>query len=279
MISLIAGIIGTLIGLLASPNPVVGVICGAFFAVVGWALTGFKTAVPANTAVTAPRKEHSSVVSTGPSFLIEGHGTVSANQFGAMFVQQSYALTIATVDMLFKPGKPGTSLPLRQSVAADPLPARLFFTAMLVAAYFIYPMKKLKVDERTGHEIMDGAIAGLADLKRPDGKLFGREDIQAVQNLVTSFYDFMTADFDQPKSLDRDSQLTKAAPPKSTELLLSILVSHYNGGGLPSQTAVAQLKQRGFYDPAYALATQTIDDLAHIPSKTLSDLNIKFIPA
>lgn len=278
MIPLIAGVIGIVLGLLASPNPVVGIICGAFFAVVAWALTGFKTGVPANTT-DVPKTEPSKSVSAGPTFLIEGCGSVSAKQFGAMFVQQSYALTIATVDMLFKPGKPGTNLPMVQSVAADPLAARLFFTAMLIAAYFIYPMKRLNVDQRTRHEIMDGSIAALADLKKPDGRLFGREDIQAVQNLIVSFYDFMTADLDRPREENTKNRASAAAPPKSTELLLSILVSHYNGGGVPSQVAVAQLKQRGFYDPAYALATQTIDHLAYIPSKTLSDLNTKFVHA
>ena len=278
MIPLIAGVIGALVGLLASPNPVVGIICGVTFAVVGWALTGFKTGTPTNNT-NIPKTETLLELNAGSSFSIADKGMVSAKQFGAMFVEQSYALTIATVDMLFKPGKPGANLPLRQSVVADPLAARLFFTAMLIAAYFIYPVKRLKVDERTKNEIMDGSIAALADLKKPDGLRFGREDIQAVQGLIVSFYDFMTVDIEWPRSESRDDHSATETPPKSTELLLSILVSHYNGGVQPSQTAVAELKRRGFYDPAYALATRTIDDLAYAPSKTLSDLNTQFIQA
>ena len=216
MIPIIAGIIGTVVGLLASPNPGVGIICGLFFAAVAWALTGFESGAAASTT-DVPKTETSKSATTGPMFSIDGRGAVSAKQFGAMFVQQSYALTIATVDMLFKPGKPGANLPMRQSVAADPLAARLFFTAMLIAAYFIYPMKRLNVDQKTKHEIMDGSIAALADLQKPDGKLFGREDIQAVQDLIASFYDFMTTDLDRPRDESCKTPATTTAPPKSTE--------------------------------------------------------------
>jgi hypothetical protein len=42
MLPIIIGFFGVVIGFLVSPNPTVAVICGGFFAVVAWAVTGFK---------------------------------------------------------------------------------------------------------------------------------------------------------------------------------------------------------------------------------------------
>lgn len=279
MIPLVAGVIGLVLGLLASPNPAVALITGAFLAVVGWALTGFKVGAEAAPQPPEPKQSASTPVVRGSRFSIEKHGEVSPRQLGAIFVQQSLTMAEATVDMLFKPGKPGTKLPITQSVAADPLPARLFLLALLIAAYYIYPMKRLNVDQSTRHEIMDGSIAELASLKKPDGRLFGREDIQGVQEMIVSFYDFLIKELDAPPSEILEHADPKTAPPKSTELLLSFLVSHYSGGGQSSQRALAKLNEQGFYDSAYASATQIIDSLGRIPSNTLDGLNTKWLPA
>lgn len=273
MIPLVAGVLGIILGLFVSPNPVLAVISGAFLAVLAWALTGFKIGAPA----LGPNQKNAIAPMKGSRFTIDNLGEVSPRQLGAIFVQQSFTMAEVTVDMLFKPGKPGTRLPLTQSVAADPLPARLFLLALLIAAYYLYPMKRLNVDQTTRHEIMDGSIAELASLKRPNGKLFGREDIQGVQEMIVSFYDLLTSTPVSATGEQKQTRDPKAVPPKSTELLLSILVGHYNGGGQSSQHAIAKLNQQGFYDPEYASATQTIDNLGQIPSNELSDLNTKWV--
>lgn len=272
MIPLVAGVIGLVLGLLVSPNPAVALMCGGFLAVLAWALTGFKFGAEAAPQAPEPKESASPPAMGGSRFSIDNHGEVSPHQLGAIFVQQSFTMAEATVDMLFKPGKPGTALPIAQSVAADPLPARLFLLALLVAAYYIYPMKRINVDQSTRHQIMDGSIAELASLKKPDGRLFGREDIQSVQEMIASFYEYLTNELDAPPSEKLDQVDSKTTPPKSTELLLSLLVSHYNGGGQPSQRALAKLNEQGFYDPAYASVTQTIDSLGRIPSNALKGL-------
>jgi hypothetical protein len=277
MIPLVAGVIGLVLGLLASPNPAVALMGGGFLAVVAWALTGFKVGAEVAPQASDPKQSASTPAKRGSRFSIDNHGEVSPRQLGAIFVQQSFTMAEATVDMLFKPGKPGTKLPLAQSVAAEPLPARLFLLALLIAAYYIYPMKRLSVDQSTRHEIMDGSIAELASLKKPDGRLFGREDIQGVQEMIVSFYDFLIKELDAPRSERLEQADPKTAPPKSTELLLSFLVSHYNGGGQSSQRALTKLNEQGFYDPAYAAATQTIDNLGRIPSNTLEGLKTTWL--
>lgn len=280
MIPLVAGVIGLVLGLLASPNPVVALMSGGFLAVVAWALTGFKVGAQAAPEASELKQSASTPAMRGSRFSIDNHGEVSPRQLGAIFVQQSLTMAEATVDMLFKPGKPGTKLPIAQSVVADPLPARLFLLALLIAAYYIYPMKRLNVDQSTRHEIMDGSIAELASLKKPDGRLFGREDIQGVQEMIVSFYEFLIKEsLDAPPSESLEQADAKTAPPKSTELLLSFLVSHYNGGGQSSQRALAKLNEQGFYDPAYASATQTIDNLGRIPSNTLEGLKTTWLTA
>ena len=279
MIPLVAGVIGLVLGLLASPNPAVALIGGGFLAVVAWALTGFKVGAEAPPQEPEPKQSASEPAIRGSRFSIDDHGEVSPRQLGAIFVQQSITMAEATVDMLFKPGKPGTKLPITQSVAADPLPARLFLLALLIAAYYIYPMKRLNVDQSTRHEIMDGSIAELASLKKPDGRLFGREDIQGVQEMIVSFYEFLIKELDVPLSDKIEKVNPKTAPPKSTELLLSFLVSHYNGGGQSSQRALAKLNEQGFYDPAYASATQMIDNLGRVPSNALEGMKATWLTA
>lgn len=277
MIPLVAGVLGLVLGLLASPNPAVALMSGAFFGVLAWALTGFK--IGAKTAVSVPELTLGTAkpAISGSRFTINDHGEVSPAQLGAIFVERSFAMTEETVGMLFKPGKPGTKLPIIQSVADDPLPARLFLLAFLIAAYYIYPMKRLAVDQSTRHGIMDGSIAELASLKNPDGRLFGREDIAGVQEMIVSFYELLIDDIDFQRNDQQDLVDPKTVPPKSTALLLSLLVSHYNGGGQLSQSALIKLSLQGFYDPAYAATTQAIDGLRRIPWNTLEGLNLMWL--
>ena len=157
----------------------------------------------------------------------------------------------------------------------DPLAARLFLTAMLVASYFVYPVKVLAVDDETKTQIMEGVVAELVKLRKPDGLFVGREDIELVRSLVSSFYDCIVKDMDQGGNRDAGHPAPHSTPPKATELLLSLLVSHYSGGGPASQAAVAKLAQQGFYHPSYAAVTEMVDEAAHIPHRALANSTVK----
>ena len=277
MIPTIAGIVGLLLGFLVSPNPIVAIVCGAMMALIAFAMTGFKVKGTEPITHDNLNREENVLPSRNSKFAIDDHGEATSREFGAMFVQQSFATSEGLLEMMFAAGKPGQNLPIRLAVMSDPLAARLFFTAMLIAGYFVYPVKHLKVDEETKTEIMEGAIGELVTLRRPDGTLVGREDIEAVRGLIVSFYDFLVTDIEKRTAHKNEEPTPHTAPPKSTELLLSILVSHYNGGGSASQAAVSKLKQEGFYAPKYAAVTRFIDDAAHIPYESLRRLNTRWL--
>ena len=285
MFPIIAVVVGLMLGFMASPNPIVAIICGGMLGLIAWALTGFRVGDVQSSPVAASTKSvptstnsertspNNRPISSG--FVIDRHGEVTPHQLGASFVQQSFPMSEVLADMLFRTGKPGRLLPLEKPVSADPLAARLFLTAMLVASYFVYPVKVLAVDDETKTQIMEGVVAELVKLRKPDGLLVGREDIELVRSLVSSFYDCIVKDMDQGGNRDAGHPAPHSTPPKATELLLSLLVSHYGGGGPASQDAVAKLAQQGFYHPSYAAATEMVDEAAHIPHRALANSNVK----
>ena len=285
MFPIIAVVVGLMLGFMASSNPIVAIICGGMLGLIAWALTGFKVGdVQPNPAAESPRSASTRTNSERPSandrhvssrFAVDGHGEVTPRQLGASFVQQSFPMSEILADMLFGAGKPGRLLPLKMPVSADPLAARLFLTAMLIASYFVHPVKLLGVDDETKTQIMEGVVEGLVKLRKPDGLLVSREDIDLVRSLVSSFYDCLVKDLDQGGNRDAEHRAPHSKPPKATELLLSLVVSHYSGGGPASQAAVAKLTQQGFYHPSYAAATEVIDEAAHSPHQALANFNVK----
>lgn len=284
MFALIVAIIGLAIGFVASPNPVVALICGGTFGAIAWALTGFKVGSAAPTAqisseTTKPfdqvNREPPAALA-GSRFLVDGVGEMTPRVFGASFVQRAFPESQVIVDLLFGAGKPGTRLPIAQSIAASPLAARLFLTALQTASNLTYATRVLVVDSQTQKEVMEGVVAELMKLRKSDGALVGRDDVKMVLDLVGSFHDLIAADMSQHLESQHQSKTARTSPPKSTELLLSLLVSHYSGGGQASQMGIAKLKQQGFYDSSYSVATEVIDVAAHAARKALSAMNVNW---
>ena len=132
MIPLVAGIFGLFLGFFVSPNSIVAMICGAMFALLAWAMTGFKIE---NTSPLTPDDSNrikAAVSATNSKFAIDDHGEITPEEFGIMFVRQSFATSEVLVEMLFAAGKPGENYPVRLVVISDPLAARLFLRRCLL---------------------------------------------------------------------------------------------------------------------------------------------------
>ena len=116
--------------------------------------------------------------------------------------------------------------------------------------------------------------AELSKLRKPDGQLVNPADVSEVNGMISTFFDFIIDDFS--KYFDTSITIPNADAPKATQLLISLIVMRYNNGGVASEAAVAKLKARGYYDPAYASVTKFIDAAPKAPLQTLQRMNITF---
>jgi len=208
-------------------------------------------------------------------FVIAGGEGITPSQLGAMYVATALPNIDMLIDVLFSSDKPGLQLPLARSVLSDPMPARLFFISMMVACGFIHATKALGTNGLVLQEIMKGATAELKKLRKPDGLLVNPGDVEQVNSLVSSFYDFISAELS--KDADSKPSVPNAEAPKATQLLLSLIVMRYNNGGVSGEAATNKLKTQGYYDPSYADITKMIDDAPNVLLKVWHGMNITCI--
>ena len=208
-------------------------------------------------------------------FIIAGKEEITSSQLGAMYVATVIPSADMMIDVLFSSDKPGLQLPLVRSVLYDPMPARLYFLSMMVACGFIHATEVLGANGLVLQDIMKGVTVELKKLRKPDGLLVNPDDVEQVNLLASSFYDFIKAE------LLKDVNSTTSKPEfevsKATQLLLSLIVMRYNDGGTTGELATNKLKIQGYYDPAYADVTKMIDDAPNAVLGALYSMDITCI--
>ena len=215
----------------------------------------------------APKPQH--------RFIIAGVERITPNQLGAMYVATVLPSADMMIEVLFSSDKPGLQLPLARPVMSDPMPARLYFLGMMVACGFIHATKALGANGLVLQEIMKGATAELKKLRKPDGLLVNPGDVEQVNTLASSFYDFINAEL--LKGANSTTSIPEAEASKATQLLLSLIVMRYNNGGASGELATNKLKDQGYNDPSYADIRKMIDDAPNAVMRALYDINITCI--
>jgi hypothetical protein len=155
------------------------------------------------------------------------------------------------------------------------MPARLYFLGMMVACGFIHATKVLGANGVVLQDIMKGTTAELKKLRKPDGLLVNPADVEQVNSLISSFYDFINQE--PAKAADPAQPTSETEAPKATQLLLSLIVMRYNDGGASGELATSKLKAQGYNDPSYADARKMIDDSPYAILRALSAMDITCI--
>lgn len=276
MLVIYGAIFGVIVGLLATAKLLVALLCGLFFAVVAWALTGFKMGSVSNLETTASVGNAIDRDIVGSRFtVLNGEGAMTPQELGAGFVVQASGPTEMLIDLLFAKKTEGFTLPLQQSVLSDPAPAKLYFTSLYVSSCISYVVTKLKVDDATLQKIAVGMYTQLPFLKLHDGKLVSKADIEQVTEMISKFTDLSISEKGETAAAN-DVEPTMS-PTKTTELLISLIVNHYNGGGANGLRAVEVVKTQGFFHRNYAELTKMIEEAVQAPCNALQKTNLRWI--
>jgi hypothetical protein len=220
-----------------------------------------------------------SAPSKGKPYFLFGDGSKkTSNELGKLFVIFALSQAELLLQGLTSNSKIGNKLPLALSVSSNVVPAKLYLIALIVASYMTHPIKSLGVPAEVIREILDGIAEELKSIKKPNGSLIHSTDIERTNQLIGGFFDFVVSDiessFDNPEIENSISENSK--PPKTTQLLISLIVAEYNGGGLAGKNAVEKLEEDGYYCSQYADTTKFINLVPKAATQTLDKFNISY---
>jgi hypothetical protein len=227
MVVLIAFIVGFLMGFGASPNLLVGALCGVFFATFVWAMTGFKIGSSDNA-----NQVHSTQLASQPDpkspngwFVYADGMSYTPEQFGYSGAILGSRAAAEDIDALFGAGQSGERLGLGKAVNADRSGAEMLAAIFSASVYLWYASFQLKVDEH----VIARLIKGVRDF-------FERYQTNSGRKLPPEFVEFLIGLLGQ---LTPEIQLdviagsertagTLSSPMPSAKLFATILIKAYS---------------------------------------------------
>jgi len=213
-----------------------------------------------------------------PYFLFGDGSKKTSNELGKLFVIFAMSQAELLLQGLTSNSKIGNKLPLACSISSNVVPAKLYLVAMIVASYITHPIKSLGIPDDVKREILNGVTEELKSIKKPNGSLIHSTDIERTNQLISGFFDFVVSDIE--RSFDNTEIETSISvnskPPKATQLLISLIVAEYNGGGLAGKNAVKKLEEDGYYCSQYADTTKFINFVPKASIQSLGKFNISY---
>ncbi len=191
---------------------------------------------------------------------------MSPSEFGEMIGDVGIQTGNQLIEALFMAPQAKGLHSIGSRIKADPMPARLHVYSLLIGAAFVYPMKVLKVPEAPMHQVMQGMNKRMLTLKKPDGKFINPADVQQINEMVSAFYDF---------AVNEVSAMPETVK-KSTQLLMHLILSAYNGGGAKGAAAIADFEKSASTDPNVFPLLRTLNEVPMAPLKTFADLGVKY---
>lgn len=207
-----------------------------------------------------------------PYFMFIDGSKMSPKAFGNFLVTSAEPHIEPMLELLFEKDKSGFELPLARPVLDDPFPAKLYFLGLFLGSSLLYPMRILRVSEKTLGEIFSGVQYGLLNVRMPDGLKVNPADIIQVNTLIDLFSRLVQDELDTKTVRDITNPLTP--PPAATVVLLSAIALRYNNG---NETAVENIKNMGFYHQNYIDLTKAIDEALVLPMYAIHKTQVKFV--
>lgn len=170
MFPIVAAIFGFVVGLLASPNPVAGVMCGGAFGVIAWALTGFKIGnnASASRPVSVPTRRSTPTVALSGSSTAKfevadsmfSKASFSPREFGAELVPLSFSFAVEQFEKhLFAEKILAQGFPQSTFIRRQPGACQVLLAALIAGAGYAYIQVILNADRA----VLDDVEAGFAE--------------------------------------------------------------------------------------------------------------------
>jgi hypothetical protein len=231
MTILITFIVGFLIGIGASPNPMVGLICGGFLALIVWAITGFKigdTTVDDQGVSLSIKKVNEGLAPDGTSgkFMFSDGKSFTPEEFGYLAVRLGSQGSADDIGALFGSGQPGDALGLGKEVNKDRSGAEMIATMLSTAVYLWYAVYQLKVNEAVIGKIIKGIRDSLGDFRTDSGKGLPSEFVEFLIQILGKFTPEIQQDVIEGSG--RDSGALRSIVMPSSRLFLTTLIGAYS---------------------------------------------------